>query len=68
MSDVLNTLEFMIRNLLNAKQHLLELAKDLPVQRPLDKFDVHYLRVALEAIAEYIDIYILHCEFVVHEV
>jgi hypothetical protein len=68
MSDVLNTLEFVIHSLLNAKQHLLELVEDLPMQRPLDEFDVHSLRVALEAIAEYIDIDSLHCESVVHEV
>jgi hypothetical protein len=66
MSDVLNTLEFTICSLLNAKQHLFELTEDLPVQRPLDEFDVHSLRAALEAIAKYIDN--LHCESVVHEV
>jgi hypothetical protein len=68
MSDVLNTLEFVIRSLLNAKQHLFELAEDLPMQRPLDEFDVHSLSVTLEAIAEYIDIDSLHYESVVHEV
>jgi hypothetical protein len=68
MSDVLNTLEFAIHSLLNAKQHLFKLAEDLSVQRPLDEFDVHSLRVALESIAEYINIDSLHCESVVHEV
>jgi hypothetical protein len=67
MSDILNTLEFVIRSLFNAKQHLLELAEDLPLQRPLDEFGVHSLKVALEAIVEYIDIDSLHCESVVHE-
>jgi hypothetical protein len=67
MSDILNTLEFVIHSLLNAKQHLLELAENLPVQRPLDEFGVHSLEVALEAIAEYIDIDNLHRESVVHE-